>query len=358
MVIGWKHVAGVVVAGALVAFFTVWAGVIGVGASSGHWKVTDWFLHWAMRSSVRTAALGTTVPTFTQSMLPMAAGHFEAGCAICHGSPARPRPDSVRHMLPAPPDLKDKIGTWNDAELFQIVQHGVRLTGMPAWPVQTRADEAWAMVAFLRRYPEMDASAYRALTGLAGTPSTGMDRTVVACNGCHAPGRLDAQSLIPRLAGQSETYLEQTLAAYAGKTRPSGIMAVAIQGLTEPELKALARHFANQAPAIAREPSSNELTRRGEMLAMKGNPERRIPACLSCHDKPAANPAYPRLSGQTEAYLAGQLRLFSGKIRGGGPFKDVMTRAAANLEDDDITALATYFSGRQTEDEGPVSSPQ
>ena len=56
-------------------------------------------------------------------------------------------------MLPAPPDLKDKIAGWSDAELFQIVQHGVRFTGMPAWPAAGREDEAWAMVAFLRRYP-------------------------------------------------------------------------------------------------------------------------------------------------------------------------------------------------------------
>ncbi|WP_411036055.1 c-type cytochrome [Shinella sp. BYT-45] len=350
MLIGWRHIAGLIGAGALAALLVAWAGVIGIGASTGHWKATDWFLHWAMRSSVRTAALGTTVPPFTEGMLPMAAGHFEAGCAICHGSPAMAPPESVRNMLPAPPDLTDKVATWSDAELFQIVQHGVRFTGMPAWPVEGREDEAWAMVAFLRRYPALDADGYRALAGFAASQSKRMDRLIETCEGCHAPGRLGAESLIPRLSGQSATYLEQALAAYADGTRPSGVMAVAIQGLAEAERQALARHFADRSPAFPRPASEDARLRHGETLALKGDPDRRIPACLSCHDKAGANPAYPRLSGQPAAYLANQLRLFAGKTRGGGPFRDVMIRVAANLEADDMTALAAYFATRRPSD--------
>lgn len=346
MLIGWKHFVGLLLAGVLGAFLLAWSGLVGVSASTGHWKATDWFLHWVMRSSLRTAALGTKAPVFTEGMLPMAAGHFEAGCAICHGSPAMARPESVGRMLPAPPDLKDKIVTWTDAELFQIVQHGIRFTGMPAWPVADREDEAWAMVAFLRRYGDLDANRYRALAGYAATQSTTADTALEACNGCHMPERLGAQSLIPDLAAQSALYLEQALAAYADGTRPSGIMAVAIQGLSEGERQTLARHFANLPPAILPSTVQNPLARRGETLGVKGDPERRIPACLSCHDKANANPAYPHLSGQAEAYLANQLRLFVGKKRGGGPFRALMMQAAANLEDEDIAALAAYFAAR------------
>lgn len=346
MLIGCKHFVGLLLAGVLGAFLLAWSGLVGVSASTGHWKATDWFLHWVMRSSVRTAALGTNAPVFTDGMLPMAAGHFEAGCAICHGSPALARPESVGKMLPAPPDLKDKIATWTDAELFQIVQHGIRFTGMPAWPVADREDEAWAMVAFLRRYGDLDTNRYRALAGYAATQSTTADTALEACNGCHMPERLGAQSLIPDLTGQSALYLEQALAAYADGTRPSGTMAVAIQGLSEWERQTLAGHFATLPAASLPLTVQNPLSRRGETLAVKGDPERRIPACLSCHDKANANPAYPHLSGQAEAYLANQLRLFVGKKRGGGPFRALMIQAAANLEDEDIAALAAYFAAR------------
>ena len=346
MLIGWKHVAGLLAAGLVAAFLAAWSGVIGVGASSGHWRVTDWFLHWVMRSSVRTAALGTRVPPFTEGMLPMAAGHFESGCAMCHGSPAMPRPDSVRRMLPVPPDLEDVIPTWSDAELFQIVQHGVRFTGMPAWPVAGREDEVWALVAFLRHYRKLDAQAYRALAGFAASQSRSVERTVETCEGCHAPDRLRPGSLIPRLAGQSETYLADALASYAMGTRPSGIMAVASQGLSEAERRSLARHFAGQSSGqpSAGFPSAGD--ERGEAIAMRGDPVRRIPACLSCHDRAEGNPAYPRLSGQPAAYLINQLRLFAARKRGGGPFHALMVRAAENLEDEDILALGAYFAAR------------
>ncbi|HEV7248041.1 MAG TPA: c-type cytochrome [Shinella sp.] len=346
MLIGWRHVVGLAIAGVAAAFLVAWSGVFGIGASSGHWKATDWFLHWAMRASVRTAALGTEVPAFSEGMLPMAAGHFERGCAICHGSPAMARPDSVRHMLPAPPDLKGLISTWSDAELFQIVRHGVRFTGMPAWPVAGREDEAWAMVAFLRRYPALDAAGYRALAGFSGNQSQAMDRIVETCNGCHAAERLGPDSLIPHLAGQSETYLADALAAYDKGARPSGIMAVAIQGLSEMDRQALARHFAGETRGNVSPDEDEQIIERGKMLAMQGDRARRIPACLSCHDKTGGNPAYPRLSGQPGGYIANQLRLFVAGSRGGGPFQALMARASENLEENDIMALSAYFAAR------------
>lgn len=348
MLIRWKHIAALLVASFAAAIVVTWSGIIGIGAGSGHWKVTDWFLHWAMRSSVRTAAIGTKVPDFTEGMLPLAAGHFEAGCAICHGSPALPQPESVRRMLPVPPDLKDVVATWSDAELFQIVRHGVRFTGMPAWPVADREDEAWAMTAFLRRYPQLDEKSYRDLAGFTATQSTATDRLVETCNGCHASGRLDDKSLIPRLSGQSYTYLEHSLIAYATGTRPSGVMAVATQSLTDRERRALARYFADKTADPAPFNRDATLVARGEQLARQGNPARRLPACLSCHDKPDANPAYPILSGQPAAYIANQLQLFADKKRGGGPYRALMTRAAENLSPEDIKALAAYFASRRS----------
>ena len=326
MRIGWKHLGALVVAGVLLGGLVAWSGVIGIRASTGHWKVTDLVLHFVMRSSVRTAALGTEVPPFTEAMLPMAAGHFEAGCAQCHGSPAMARPKSTAGMLPPPPDLVAPIPTWSDAQLFEIVRHGVRYTGMPAWPATGRDDEAWAMVAFLRRYPDLDAAGYRALSGLPERRAGGFQAVIDGCNACHAPDRLGPGSLIPTIHGQSLPYLEQALQAYAAGTRQSGVMAVALEGRSADELMALARHFAGQpAPETPAPATSPE----GEALARTGDPARGIPACLSCHDKPEANPAYPRLSGQSAAYLATQLHLFKAKTRGGGPFHPLMIRAAA-----------------------------
>ncbi len=77
------------------ALLFAWSGIFNVAASSGHWKITDWALHWVMRNSVRTHAAFTAPadPIATDGHLVSAAGHFAAACASCHGAPGvRPSP--------------------------------------------------------------------------------------------------------------------------------------------------------------------------------------------------------------------------------------------------------------------------
>lgn len=44
-----------------------------------------------------------------------------------------------------------------DGELFSIIEHGIRLTGMPAWGNGTPEGErdSWALVHFVRRLPKL-----------------------------------------------------------------------------------------------------------------------------------------------------------------------------------------------------------
>ncbi|WP_165217488.1 c-type cytochrome [Affinirhizobium pseudoryzae] len=348
MIIRWKYIIAAAVAAPLLALLVAWSGLIGIGASSGHWAVTDWFLHWAMRSSTRTAAMGIDVPPFDNpEMLPMAAGHYEQGCSICHGSPAMDRSAVVFGMLPVPPDLKPRIPLWTDAELFQIVQHGVRFTGMPAWPTQVRKDEVWAMVAFLRQLPGMSAERYSELSGIHADEG-GADDTLLTCQSCHDEQRLNGRSLIPSLAGQSEAYLRASLMAYIQQDRHSGIMQTAIQGLDANEVAEFAKYYAEMdrlpIAADAVNPRGADIAA-GRQLAMQGRPKDRIPACLTCHEKPDGNPLYPSIAGQSVLYLSRQLHLFRSGERGGTRAHHLMTQAADHLTDADIENLAAYFAG-------------
>jgi cytochrome c553 len=91
--------------------------------------------------------------------------------------------------------------------------------------------------------------------------------------------------------------------------------------------------------------------RHGETLAMHGKPDRHIPACASCHG-PAPHerhPLYPALAGQPRFYLEQQLRLFRAAAHPATPQAEVMRAAARTLEEDDIRALALYYSGLQPE---------
>jgi cytochrome c553 len=350
MRVGWKHLLVLAVVAPLLGLAVGWSGLISVRASTGHWAVTDWFLHWVMRNSVETRSMTTKVPPLDdEALLAPAAGHFQTGCALCHGSPAQGANDSVLSALPPPPNLKMRIPEWTDAQLFEIVKHGVRFTGMPAWPTQARDDEVWAMVAFLRRLPEMGADEYRHLAGLQTQTGGPVSPASVTCDSCHAENRLDDTSLIPRLAGQSEAYLFNSLRAYAMRERASGIMQVAAGTLDEEALRSLASTYAGQVPqprqSVARDP---ELVEKGRALAEHGRSKDEVPACLNCHERPVGNPAYPRLSGQTSVYLRQQLHLFKDGTRGGSQYQHLMTQAAKGLTPDDIEALSAYFSDRET----------
>ena len=53
----------------------------------------------------------------------------------------------------------------------------------------------------------------------------------------------------------------------------------------------------------------------------------------------------PVLAGQSRAYLESQLKLWRDGHRGGGVRAKLMTKAAQDLSDDEITALAEWFAG-------------
>jgi cytochrome c553 len=344
----WKHIAIALAILPFVAVFVAWIGFFNIGASTGHWKITEWFLHLAMRSAVRTYSLAVEVP----ERLPIegiqpAAGHFARGCAICHGAPGEPRSPSVLRMLPRPPDLAPEMGAWTDAELFRIVKYGVRFTGMPAWPTQERDDEVWAMVAFLRALPQMDARTYRELAigggGGAAMLANDFETALADCARCHGRSGRARSERVPIISGQRQEYLRASLEAFAERKRPSGVMELAAVE-TDPRLFAdLARHFASQPPVSAPAAGSSDAAR-GREIAERGIPERKVPACLSCHGGAPRNPVYPKLDGQHAGYLKTQLRLFAEGKRGGTPYAHLMEQTARSLEADDIEDLAAYFS--------------
>lgn len=351
MIIRRKQLIVLAIIGPLLVLAVGWSGLMSVRASSGHWAITDWFLHWVMRNSVSARAVAPEqVPQLDDpGLIAGAAGHFETACAICHGSPAQPRPASVLAMLPPPPDLQTVVPQWSHSELFEIVKHGVRFTGMPAWPTRSRDDEIWSMVAFLKKLPEMDAADYIEASGLHGMGKAGeVSPLPITCESCHAEKRLNDDSRIPRLAGQSEAYLVNALKAYETGERPSGIMQVAVGILSAEDLSELAAYYAKQTLPV-REVAAQDpaLIEKGRAIAEVGRASDKIPACLSCHDTAAGNSAYPKLSGQNVAYLRQQLARFQEGSRGGSPYGHLMQDAAKGLTPDDIDALSVYFSQRQ-----------
>ena len=84
---------------------------------------------------------------------------FLGSCAQCHGADGRGDTGIGRNMAPPAMDLSSShVQHWSDAELFWIIQNGVRLTGMPAWRSSISDNDTWKLARFIHNLPRLDAA--------------------------------------------------------------------------------------------------------------------------------------------------------------------------------------------------------
>jgi mono/diheme cytochrome c family protein len=85
-----------------------------------------------------------------------AMSHFADHCANCHANDGSGNTEMGRGLYPKAPDMRlMATQALTDGELFWIIEHGIRFTGMPAWGTGTAAGEAstWQLVHFIRHLP-------------------------------------------------------------------------------------------------------------------------------------------------------------------------------------------------------------
>jgi mono/diheme cytochrome c family protein len=85
---------------------------------------------------------------------------FLQSCAICHGADGHGETYLGRNMYPPAMDMTSPhVQHWTDAELYWIIQNGVRLTGMPSWQSSISATDTWKLARFIHDLPRLDAAA-------------------------------------------------------------------------------------------------------------------------------------------------------------------------------------------------------
>ncbi|MBI2389693.1 MAG: c-type cytochrome [Deltaproteobacteria bacterium] len=350
-VLAWLFRAAVIlglvaVGGAL----TVVLGIVPIKASSGHFRLTRWFLHFAKQQSVKTHSMRIEPPFSLDDprQIQIGAGHYEGGCRPCHGAPGQPAPVLPQFMTPKAPELSHAIEHYEPRHLFYLVRHGIKLTGMPAWPASDREDEVWAVVAFLRKMPAGGEARYRELVFGEDAPTDAPAVVKRSCARCHGGDGL-GRGAFPRLAAQREEYLRSSLEVYARGERQSGIMRPLAASLSPAELDAAVRWYTARPAPPGRGAGSEE----GRKLAEQGVPARKIPACIGCHGpRPEAiHRGYPRLAGQLPAYVEQQLELFRKGVRGGGKYVDLMREVVDDhmLTPEEVRAVAQHFGSLSTD---------
>jgi len=95
---------------------------------------------------------------FSPEILAEARHHFADHCANCHANDGSGKTHMGPNFYPPVPDLRDPaIQTLADGELFYIIHHGIRFTGMPAWGKGLPEEdlESWKLVLFIRHLPNI-----------------------------------------------------------------------------------------------------------------------------------------------------------------------------------------------------------
>ena len=83
-----------------------------------------------------------------------------AVCAQCHGEPDKALGILTQGLNPTPPDLERLAEAGTAAEMFWIINNGIRMTGMPAFGKTHQADEIWPVVSFLQSAKGLTSTEY------------------------------------------------------------------------------------------------------------------------------------------------------------------------------------------------------
>jgi cytochrome c553 len=167
-----------------------------------------------------------------------------------------------------------------------------------------------------------------------------------ACHGAQGEGRPDAA--YPRLAGLDSGYLIGQLNAFADGARNNETMQPIAKALSADERQAVAKFYAGLiAPKIeAPEKADDKIIGNGAALADRGDRSKRLPGCSQCHGPggQGVGNAFPKLAGQSAEYIASQLKAWKDGKRTNDPLH-LMSGISAKLTDDQIAAVAAYYSG-------------
>ena len=393
----------------LLALGVIVSGTLDLGAATPHPQGWANILHYIFKRSIAHHAGDAIVPSDIDAgwRVQKGAVYYSRVCAQCHGGPGLGQNQVALAMRPAPQYLKQVVGQYSAAELGYILQHGVKYSAMPAWPAQTRVDEVWSIIAFLRQLPKLDRTAYDTLAeGAAGPaagpvgfappfdgarpaayhptveaqqpseqnysrPTTAFGRGTVgpdlaaACVQCHgANGAGRSGGAFPNLTVLNATTLKEALQQYAAGTRASAYMQPVASQLTDAQIDTLAAHFAAapKAPSPQFE-ATPALLAAGQQIAERGIAATKVGACQNCHGINQANKRlYPAILGQNRWYLREQLALYRVGVRGAQLKANPMIAVAKGMTDAQIDAAAAWYATQapqapQAVAEGPRTAP-
>ncbi|OOV87486.1 hypothetical protein BTA35_0205440 [Oceanospirillum linum] len=169
----------------------------------------------------------------------------------------------------------------------------------------------------------------------------------IACHQADGNGKSNAGAESwPRLAGLNAEYIEKQLRDFRGGLRQSATMMPFANMLTEQQIKNVSAYYAQLTPTHTEAVSlTDEQQALGKRLAVRGDWDRYIPACNSCHGPDAAGvgKSFPELAGQHSDYIRQQLHAWKNGSRSNDP-NNLMLAVAKRMTEQDIDAVALWLA--------------
>ena len=173
------------------------------------------------------------------------------------------------------------------------------------------------------------------LSGTAAAEGDAADGAAIgySCLGCHGiEGYRNAYPSfrVPKLGGQTATYLEIALRGYRDGMREHPTMVAQAASLSDQQIADVAAFLASFGSEV--------VEAGGETVPVF----QKAATCAACHGQNgiSVSPPWPTLAGQHEEYLVHALNQY----RDGSRKDPVMSPMAAPLTDEDVKILAKYIS--------------
>ena len=101
---------------------------------------------------------------------------YQTNCTSCHGDIDHPHGMLADSLYPRAPQFVEDAPDMQENQNFYIIQHGIRLSGMPAWKQTLSEQEMWQVTTFLShmdKLPPQLSNAWKAAAGVStdSTPS-------------------------------------------------------------------------------------------------------------------------------------------------------------------------------------------
>ncbi|HEV7263451.1 MAG TPA: cytochrome c [Falsiroseomonas sp.] len=168
-------VAAVLGIEAVAAAAWIYSGFYPIAATQQHLPITYSIIETAFnRSIARYAASVEHVPNLSDpALLPAGLRDYQIHCTQCHGAPGIAPEPFAMGMTPVPPPIVAIARHRTPAQLFWVIKHGVKMSGMPGWTLKLEDEEIWAIVALVMRTPFLSPVEYQAMLRAMAAPPGG-----------------------------------------------------------------------------------------------------------------------------------------------------------------------------------------